>query len=82
MSNEVLWLIIKALVGLLTIFMSIAVTVGGYLHKSLMRRLDAIDTDLKPITTKIELHQQRQDAMHERLNDHDQRIKALENKHK
>ena len=82
MSNEVLWLIIKLLVGVITGFLSLAVAVGGYMHKAGMRRLDAIDKDLRKLLTEFAVIRQKQDDMHARLNNHEERIKALENKHK
>jgi len=60
---------------LLASLITIGLSVFVFFHKSLLRRLDAIDADLKPMVTQNALTAQT-------LADHDKRITRLENKTK
>jgi hypothetical protein len=84
---EVLWEIIKILCGFMVALMGIGMSVFVFFHKGILRRLDSIDGDLKPIITKIAVQEQKivaqaqnMDSFHDRLNEHEKRISKLEYK--
>jgi septal ring factor EnvC (AmiA/AmiB activator) len=77
---EILWKVINGLVYVLGALISIGISVFVFFHKSILRRLDSIDTDLKPIATQIAVQKERTDTLHERLNEHERRISKLEGK--
>jgi septal ring factor EnvC (AmiA/AmiB activator) len=77
---DILWKIINGLIWVLGVFMGLGVSIFVFFHKSILRRLDSIDNDLKPITTQIAVQKERVDSLHDRLIDHEKRISKLENK--
>lgn len=77
---EILWKVINGLVYVLGALIGIGISVFVFFHKSILRRLDNIDNDLKPISTKIAVQEQRMDSIHERLQEHEKRISKLESK--
>jgi len=77
---EILWEIIHKLTIIIGGLISIGIGVFAFFHKSLLRRLDSIDNDLKPIATQIAVQKERVDTIHERLNEHEKRIGKLEGK--
>ena len=57
----------------------------GILHKEMIKRLDNIDGDLKPLVTQIAVHSEKikdievkQDKFMEKVENHDVRIQVLE----
>lgn len=77
---DILWEIIHKLTIIIGGLLSIGIGVFAFFHKSILRRLDNIDNDLKPITTQIAVQKERVDTLHERLNEHEKRISKLETK--
>lgn len=80
MPPDILWKIINLLLWVLAAIGSIGVSVFVYFHKSLMRRLDKIDEDLKPVIMEQSLQKQTLQQHSDKLQDHDIRIKELENR--
>lgn len=78
---DILWKIINGLVWIVVVISGAGVSVFVFFHKQLLRRLDQIDADLKPIILRMALHGQHIDDMLKRLDDHNKRISELE-KHK
>lgn len=70
---DILWKIINLLSAFIGAMSGLGVTVFVFFHRSLLRRLDSIDADLKPMRTEISLNQQR-------LDEHEKRITRIENK--
>lgn len=77
---DILWKIINGLVWIVIVICGGGVSVFVFFHKQLLRRLDQIDNDLKPIVLKIALHGQHIDDMLKRLDEHGRRISELEKK--
>ena len=77
---EILWKVINGLVYVLGALISIGIGVFVFFHKSILRRLDSIDNDLKPLVTDIALQKQLSNTIIERLHEHERRISKLESK--
>ena len=77
---EILWKVINLLVYVLSTLISIGIGVFVFFHKSIIRRLDSIDNDLKPLVTEIALQKQLSNTIMDRLNEHERRISKLESK--
>lgn len=77
---EVLINIIEVLKYVIGVMAALGVSIFGYAHRSLMKRLDAIDADVKPIRTEIALSQQRLDTHHEDITELKKRVSNLETK--
>jgi hypothetical protein len=77
---EILWKMINGMSAIITFMFISGVSIFVFFHKQILRRLDTIDMDLKPINTKVELHSQRLEDVVKRLDEHGRRISELEKK--
>jgi hypothetical protein len=77
---EILWKMINGMSAIITFMFISGVSIFVFFHKQILRRLDTIDMDLKPINTKVELHGQRLEDVVKRLDEHGRRISELEKK--
>lgn len=75
---EVLWKVINLMAYTIGALFTIGISVFAYFHRSLIRRLDTIDADIKPIRTEIALNEQRLNAHHDDINDLKHRVSKLE----
>lgn len=82
LSPEVQQYIIELLIKAIGIMATIGLSVFVYFHKGLMRRLDNIDADLKPVGTTLAVYKEQLDSHKDRLNDHEKRLNDLETKRK
>jgi hypothetical protein len=77
---DILWKMINGMSAIITFMFISGVSIFVFFHKQILRRLDTIDMDLKPINTKVELHSQRLEDVVKRLDEHGKRISELEKK--
>jgi hypothetical protein len=77
---EILWKMISGMSAIITFMFVSGISIFVFFHKQILRRLDTIDLDLKPINTKVELHSQRLEDVVKRLDEHGRRISELEKK--
>lgn len=87
LTPELLLSIIKGLLGLLGAIIMLFISVVGILHRSITKRLDILDMDLKPIAVQIALHTEQIKELKEAhietekwVNNHDGRIQIIERK--
>lgn len=69
LPTETLCRIIELLMHVVEGGLVLGLSIFIYFHKGLLRRLDDIDADLKPLMTKVALLEQRSSDHHERLVD-------------
>jgi hypothetical protein len=77
---EILWKMINGMSAIITFMFVSGISIFVFFHKQILRRLDTIDLDLKPINTKVELHSQRLEDVVKRLDEHGRRLSELEKK--
>jgi hypothetical protein len=77
---DILWKMINGMSAIITFMFISGISIFVFFHKQILRRLDSIDMDLKPINTKVELHSQRLEDVVKRLDEHGRRISELEKK--
>ena len=77
---EILWKMISGLTAIITFLFVSGVSVFVFFHKQILRRLDQIELDLRPMITKIALHGQHIEDIVKRLDSHDKRISDIEKK--
>lgn len=75
---EILWKIISILGGVVVFLIGAIVSVFGYLHRQLIKDLEQIHNDLKPLLLSIALHKQKIDDILVRMDRHEDRISELE----
>lgn len=87
LTPDVLITVIQYLIGFIAFFATIFCAMIGVLHRSMTRRLDLIEQDLKPILAMIKVHEEqimeiKQDnkEIHKWLNHYDGRIQTIEHK--
>lgn len=83
--SDILVLVIKVLCWMVGTMVSLFGLIFGIAHKGFMKRLENIDSDLKPLVTQIAIHEEqikeiKEDhvEMSKWLNNHDQRIQTVE----
>jgi hypothetical protein len=77
---EILWKMISGMSAIIAFMFVSGVSVFVFFHKQILRRLDMIELDLRPINTKIALLDQHIEDILKRLENHDRRIGDIEKK--
>ena len=80
LPTDVLWKIINLLTYCIGTLLAIGLSVFVYFHKSLLRRLDSIDADLKPMRIENAVQKQINEELRSILDEHHRRISDLENR--
>lgn len=85
LTPDLLLSVIKWLCGVIGSIIALFIVVIGILHRSMIRRLDLIEVDIKTLPTQIAIHTEQirdiKEAQAESskwLNNHDTRIQGLE----
>lgn len=87
LTPDLLISIIKYLLGTMGAIIALFISVVGILHRSMTKRLDLIEVDIKPVNTQLAVHTEQikeikveQGEVTKWLNHHDGRIQKLERK--
>jgi hypothetical protein len=84
LTPDILILIIKSLCWIIGTIIALFASVVGILHKGMIKRLDLIELDIKPLVTQVALHSEQikeikddQAEMNKWLNHHDSEIQKI-----